>query len=164
MPRLRLAVEPIPCSSHRASLANLLSPNQWDQIRRSVYRKAGHRCQICGREERLYCHEKWQYNENTGYQYLMGFEALCEKCHKVRHFFFVRVPLQRAILFQHFLAVNRMSWDEGIQHLEDVYRQQQRLNQREWIVHYGQYNWQVPATKNIQQRRNYAKSNHPTYR
>lgn len=161
---LRLAVEPIPAGSRRASLANLMPRGQWDHLRRSVYRKARYRCQICGREGRLYCHEIWQYNEETAYQFLRGFEALCRDCHDTRHLFFISDARRRAILFRHFLTVNRVTREQGIQHLVDVYRQQQKLNQRKWIVNYGEYNWQISATESMQQRRNYARLNHPSYR
>ena len=161
LPFLHLAIEPIPYCSRRASLANLLPRSQWDRIRRYVYRKAGHRCKICGREGRMYCHEIWQFNEHTGYQYLMGFECLCKDCHKTKHYFFTRALQQQAMLFKHFLTVNRVTRQQGIDHLMNVYRRQRRLNQRQWIVNYGEYNWQVPATATMAQRRSYAKFNHP---
>jgi len=160
---LRLGIDPIPASSRRATLANLLPANQWDHIRRCVYRNARHRCQVCGREGKMYAHEKWQFNEQTGYQSLRGFEALCEKCHKVKHLFFVKEPRQRAILFQHFLTVNKISWDEGIQYLVGINSRRQRLNRQKWIVNFGQWNWQIPATQTIDRRRSYARGNHPTY-
>ena len=163
-PHLRLSVQAIPAASRRASLANLMVRPEWDKLRRSVYRRARYHCQICGREGRLYCHELWQCNETTGYQWLMGFEALCQDCHDVRHLFFVRSGRERARLFGHFLTVNRVTREQGIGHLAAVYRQQQKLNQREWIVNYGEYNWQVPATASVQQRRQYAAANHPRYR
>ena len=160
---LRLSVEPTPARSRRASLANLMPRVQWDCLRRSVYRKAHYRCQICGSEGKLYCHEIWQYNEETGYQFLRGFSCLCKACHDVKHIFFVRDSWCRASLFRHFLTVNRVTREQGIKHLVDAYRQQQGLNQRDWIVNYGEYNWQIPATKSVRQRRDYARLNRPSY-
>lgn len=163
LPILRLAIEPIPYSSRRASLANLLPRGQWDSIRRYVYRRARYHCKICGREGRMYCHEIWQFNGQTGHQYLMGFECLCEACHKTKHYFFARDSQERAILFQYFLTVNCVTRQQGIDHLMNVYRQQRRLNQREWIINYGEHNWQIPATATVEQRRSYAAFNHPQY-
>ena len=161
---LRLAVESIPYGSRRASLANLMPRAQWDRLRRSIYRKAHYRCQICGREGRMYCHEIWQYNDATSHQFLRGFEALCRDCHDTKHLFFIRSNWRRAVLFRRFLTVNRVSREKGIQHLVDVYRQQQKLNRKQWVVNYGEYNWQIPATTSVQQRRSYADFNHPHYR
>jgi len=163
LPFLCLAIEPMPYSSRRASLANLLPRSQWDSIRRYVYRRARYHCKICGREGRMYCHEIWEFNEQTGYQYLMGFECLCQLCHKTKHYFFARGGQEQAILFQHFLTVNRVTRQQGIDHLMNVYQRQQRLNEREWIINYGEHNWQVPATVTVEQRRSYARFNHPQY-
>lgn len=163
MTYLALTIEPLPYSSRRASLANLLPPGQWNRIRRYVYRRARYHCKICGREGRMYCHEIWEFNEQTGYQYLMGFECLCQLCHKTKHYFFARGGQEQAILFQHFLTVNRVTRQQGIDHLMNVYQRQQRLNEREWIINYGEHNWQVPATVTVEQRRSYARFNHPQY-
>lgn len=164
MTYLRLTIQPIPADSRRASLANLMPHDQWDRLRRSVYSKARHRCQICGREGRMYAHEKWYFNEETGVQYLMGVEALCQDCHDVKHLFFIRNSPRRAILLRHFLAVNHVTRERGIQYLVDVYRRQQKLDRTNWIVNYGEFNWQIPATTGVQQRRDYARLNHPRYR
>jgi len=151
----------MPAGSRYASLANLMPRNQWDRIRRSVYRKARYRCQICGREGSLCCHEIWRYNTKTSRQFLRGFEALCKNCHNVRHLFFVRDSRNRARLFRHLLAVNRLTREQGIQHLADASRRQQELNKRKWIVDYGQYNFCAPSVPDVQQRRNYVKLNRP---
>ena len=164
MTPLCLSIQLMPDASRCATLANLMPRQRWYQLRRSVYRKAHYRCQICGSAGRMYCHEVWYFNEQTSYQHLMGFKCLCEACHKMKHIFFVRDSQQRAILFQHFLTVNRMTREQGLEHLQEVYRQQQRLNQKEWTVNYGVYNCQIPSTANVQQRRSYARFNHPRYR
>jgi hypothetical protein len=112
----------------------------------------------------MYCHETWQFNEQTGHQYLMGFECLCEACHKTKHYFFARDSQEQAILFQYFLRTNRLTRQQCIDYLMNIYRQQRRLNRREWIVNYGEHNWQVPATATVEQRRSYARFNHPRRR
>jgi hypothetical protein len=112
----------------------------------------------------MYCHETWQFNEQTGHQYLMGFKCLCQLCHKTKHYFFARDSQERAILFQYFLTINCVTRQQGIDHLMNVYRQQRRLNQKEWIINYGEHNWHIPATATVEQRRSYARFNHPKRR
>ena len=163
MVSLRLTIEPIPYTSRLASLAKLLPPEQWDTLRRAVYRRARYHCQICGRKGRIHCHEKWLYNEQTGYQWLMGFEALCKNCHDTKHLYFVNSSYRRARLFRHFLTVNRLTREKGLEYLKDIYWQQKKLSQRDWIVNYGDYNLRVPPTSSVEQRRKYAQANHPSY-
>ena len=160
---LRLEIEPITYGSRCASLANLLPRTDWDKLRRSVYKRAGYRCQICVCEGRMYCHEKWLYNEQTGYQWLVGLEALCKDCHDTKHLFFTNCSYRRTNLFQHFLTVNRLTREQGLEYLRAVSWQQKRLNQRDWIINYGDYNLRVPATLSVEQRRRYARANHPSY-
>lgn len=164
LPKLRLAVEPIPITSRLAALAKLLPRQQWDKLRRAVYRRARYRCQICGRTGRMYCHEIWHLNEQTGYQWLMGFEALCEDCHGVKHIIYVHDNPRRARLLEHFITVNSLTKEQAEEYLLATSRWQKRINRKPWVINYGQYNWQVPSTATVQQRQSYAGFNHPCYR
>jgi hypothetical protein len=152
MTYLRLGIEPIPVSSRLASLARLLPRARWNRIRRGVYRKAGYRCRICGKQGRLHCHEVWQYNQQTGYQWLRGFQALCRDCHNVKHVLFARDTRKRAKLLQHFITVNRLTSQQAEDYLRAARRLQRSLNQRDWIVSFGNYNWRVPSLRSVQQR------------
>ena len=164
MSHLRLAIEPIPVGSRLATLAKLMPRDQWDRLRRRVYRRARYRCQVCGREGRMYCHEIWQFNKQTGYQWLRGFQALCQDCHDVKHISFVRDSSKRERLIQHFLTVNRLTRDETDAYLRSARKRQWQLNQRNWIVNFGDYNLRMPSVANVQQRRTYARLNNPPYR
>jgi len=155
MTYLRLSIEPIPASSQLSSLAKLLPRARWNRIRRAVYNRAGYRCQVCGKEDRLHCHEVWQYNQQTGYQWLRGFQALCEDCHDTKHILFARDSRRRAKLLQHFVTVNRLASQQAEDYLKATHRLQQMLNQRDWIVNFGDYNWRMPPLKSVRQRRAY---------
>jgi len=164
MSHLRLAIEPIPAGSQLASLAKLMPRDHWDRLRRAVYRRAGYRCEVCGRPGRMYCHEVWQFNERTGCQWLRGFQALCCDCHDVKHVLFVRDDRNQARLLQHFVTINRLTCQQGRAYLQAARQRQSQLNQRDWIVNFGDYNLRMPSVKNIQHRRDYARLNRPTYR
>lgn len=151
--------DPIPKTSRSATLAKLLSPGQWNRIRHSIYYKAHYRCQSCGRRGRLHCHEVWQYNQQTGYQHLRGFQALCQDCHQAKHIFFVRSPRRKANLLRHLALVNKLTPAEAQEQLAVAQRRQIALNQSYWIVNYGPYNWAVPAAKTLWQRRAFARFN-----
>jgi len=112
----------------------------------------------------MYCHEMWQFNENTGYQFLQGLQALCQLCHGVKHITFIHDEHLQAKLLEHFMVVNHVTREEAEEYLLAVRQEQRKLNQKHWIINYGKYNWQVPSAATIQQRRNYANFNHPQYR
>jgi len=161
---LRLTIEPIPYASRLATLANLLPPEQWDTLRRAVYRRARYRCQICGREGKMYCHEGWHFNEEKGNQFLLGFKALCKRCHDVKHLIFVCDDRLREKLIEHFMTVNRVTGEQAKEYLFTAYYRQRSLNQKQWIISYGKYNWQVPSVTTIEHRRSYTRFNHPRRR
>jgi predicted restriction endonuclease len=67
-----------------------VAAGDWDRLRRTVYQRAGHRCEICGasREDgaRLEAHERWSYQSATRVQRLVRLLCLCSACHEVTHF------------------------------------------------------------------------------
>ena len=164
MTSLRLPIDPMPGESRLATLAKLLPPTQWDQVRRSAYRRASYRCQGCGCTGRLYCHEVWQFNPATGYQWLRGFQALCELCHETKHITFLHGGGRHDELLQHFMQVNRLTRDEALSYVQQAHARQRELDQRHWIVNFGDYNMRVPAVRDVEARRKYAASFHPRYR
>jgi hypothetical protein len=137
MAPLRLAIEPIPARSRRASLAQLLPRPLWDRLRRSVYRRAGHRCRACGRAGQLHCHEIWGYHDPTGCQSLRGVRALCQDCHRATHILFTHDSDERQRLLEHYTRVNGLSWEQAVQHVRDAYRRQRWLDHRRWAVVLG---------------------------
>jgi len=155
---LRLAIEPIPASSRLASLAKMLPPAQWDAVRRSAYRQARFRCQVCGREARLHCHEVWQYAEQTGRQWLAGLLALCPDCHDVKHITTPRDGAAQARLLEHFAAVNRIPRAEAEGHFRAAIHRQRWLDHRHWVVDYGAYNSSVPCLRDAEHRRAFLSS------
>jgi hypothetical protein len=78
-PRLTIELVPRPCWFK--NVRAVVSPDQWDTIRRSVFAGAANKCQICGwrasAHRPLHCHEVWRYHGWTGVQKLEGFLALC---------------------------------------------------------------------------------------
>lgn len=164
MNKLRLAIQPIPSSSAMASLAKLLPRPEWDRIRRSVYKRSGYRCQICGRDARLNCHEVWYHNERTGYQWLMGFEALCDDCHGVKHILSVRNRRIFDRLANHFMEVNKVGYQELQSHLRDARLRQLELTKREWHIAFGKHSFRIPCLKTIEQRKRYVELENPRYR
>lgn len=88
-PRLPLTLIP---SSATQNARTQLSAEQWTEVRRQVYRRAGHRCEACqtpypsgsptgpGGWE---AHEAWLFE--GGVQKLVALRNLCQRCHAVCH-------------------------------------------------------------------------------
>jgi hypothetical protein len=87
---MKLTIELVPKSSWGNNLrseANL-SKEAWDKLRKSSYKKAGYRCEVCkgqGPKWPVECHEIWDYDDEKGVQTLKGLVSLCPICHKAKH-------------------------------------------------------------------------------
>ena len=84
--KFKLTIELVPATSWYANLRKLIPKADWDKLRRQVYARYGHRCGVCGASNtRLNCHEIWKYEQRKRIQRLLGFIALCDLCHHVKH-------------------------------------------------------------------------------
>lgn len=55
----------------------------WQEKRRAVLRRAGHRCEGCGKDRPLQVHHKTY--ERVGDEFLFDLQALCDPCHERVH-------------------------------------------------------------------------------
>lgn len=163
MNALRLTIEPLPQSSRLATLAKLLPSEAWNRIRREAYRSACNTCQACGGKGRMHAHEVWTFNQERGIRSLCGVQALCEKCHAVRHILFVRNTAERERLLAHYMTVNHLSREEAEGHLTEARSIQRQLNQRQWTISFGAYSYLVPPANDLEQRRAYDRFYRPRY-
>ncbi len=84
--RKKIEILSIPQSSWGVSLANLLPKEDWDKVRKKVFKGAGYKCEVCGNtDEELHCHEVWEFKYSE--QRLIRFDCLCKLCHDSTHFF-----------------------------------------------------------------------------
>jgi len=88
----KLSIELVPSTQWGSNLRSALRVSKWDKLRRDCYEKAGHICEICGgsgleqrRRHAVECHERWEYDDETNTQRLIGVIALCPFCHQVKH-------------------------------------------------------------------------------
>jgi hypothetical protein len=84
----KLTIELVPSTAWCANVRSTITPEQWDIVRRAVYRAANHRCEICGGagdQWPVECHEVWHYDDSAHVQRLVRMIALCPACHAVKH-------------------------------------------------------------------------------
>jgi len=91
-PEPKLTIEMIPQSCWYENLRKELGREGWDRVRKAEYRRAGHKCEICGSvgvdqgfKWPVECHEKWEKDEETLTYRLVGLVVLCPLCHKAKH-------------------------------------------------------------------------------
>ena len=146
--RLKLRVQPTPRNNWGDNLAHLLYKEIWDKLRREVYARANHRCEICGQTFKiLHCHENWGFNEKKRSQFLVSLMSLCEDCHNTIHFFRTQhevrarkiSPAYLDQLKNHFIRVNGVDESEWLKHINSKSYLMQIRNDRRYSIDYREY-------------------------
>jgi hypothetical protein len=126
-------------------MRKVLTPDQWDTVRRDVYNRYHHSCGICGTQSaRLSCHEIWAYDDVRHIQKLAGFIALCELCHHVKHIGYAGIlasegKLDMQTVIRHFCRVNSCTEDMFTQHEAAAFDLWNKRNRFEWVTDLGDY-------------------------
>jgi hypothetical protein len=108
-------LELIPSGAGGVNLRTRLKKDEWDKIRRYVYKQANYRCELCGQAGDTYpveCHEiwRWRYARAIPQQRLFRCAALCPKCHQGKHLGLtkqMKTQVQYARIVSHIKKLNR---------------------------------------------------------
>ena len=141
---VKLQIELVPKTSWGNNLRRAIPSKEWDEIRKTCYAQYNHQCAVCGFQGRLSCHEIWDYDDLGHIQKLIGFIALCDMCHHVKHM--GRAGIRAAEgkldfnrLIEHYMAVNHCSRDDFKQHKAEAFSEWRERSRHEWKVDLGTY-------------------------
>ena len=131
---MKLNFELVPDSCWYSNLRSLLSPAQWDIVRKDAYARAGGKCMICEEaEKRLEAHEQWEYDEENAVQRLKTVIAVCKSCHEVIHIGRTSLLGGEERACAHFMKVNGCNYAEYRKALGEANTAHQRRNKiAEW--------------------------------
>ena len=136
MKKYKLDFEMVPEECWYANLRSILTPSDWDKVRKDAYRRAGGKCRICGKgNTRLEAHEKWSYDEERRLQKLEDVLALCKECHEVKHISRTQLMGRGVEAMEHFQKVNgcsQMDFHEALQEANEEYKKRNRSE--EWVT------------------------------
>ena len=141
---LKLTIELVPSTSWFRNLRMLVSRSQWDTVRKKVYADYDHRCGICRAEERLNCHEIWEYDDRMHVQKLVGLIALCNMCHHVKHMGHANIlasegKLDLEEVVKHFIKVNGCRRARFEKHKQQAFDRWRKRSEHEWTVDLGAF-------------------------
>ncbi len=130
-----LTVELVPSSCWYANVRSNVSKDEWDKIRRTVYRAANYQCEICGgkgAKHPVECHEEWHYDDESHVQKLVRMIALCPACHEVKHIGLAGVRGRREIALKHLSKVNGWSIEEAEKYVDQCFQVWRERTQHQW--------------------------------
>ena len=141
---LKLSIELVPSESWSKSLKRLARPSSWNKLRQKVYAEYNNKCGICIAEGRLNCHEVWQYDDQNHVQRLVGFIALCDLCHSVKHIGRTELlpPTPKdyyEMAVEHFMRVNECDRSVFDRHKKEAFVKWHERSRHEWKIDFGEY-------------------------
>lgn len=137
MTKPRLTIELVPKNQWGMNLRSELPTGQWNRLRRSVYKDADYKCEICtgiGPKHPVECHERWDYNEATRTQTLLGLIALCPACHEVKHIGRTQAVGRMEQALQHLMDVNGWGADRAFEYVDEAFGVWHRRSQEGWTL------------------------------
>lgn len=133
----RLFVDLVPKTAWFSNLRSELTGGEWEMVKQLTFTKAGYACEVCGgrgSQHPVECHERWDYNEATCVQTLIGTIALCPSCHQSTHYGLADVRGQGRQALAHLMRVNRWSKDQAECHIKQAFIDWSRRNRMMWIL------------------------------
>lgn len=135
---MKLLPELVPETAWCKNLRSALSESDWDRVRKSAYKKAGYKCEICGgngKHHPVECHEVWEYQNSSGkrgIQRLKKVEAVCPACHEVKHIGLAQVRGRYNQAIRHMCRVNGISKKKAEAVVVSAMAEWQKRSQIEW--------------------------------
>ncbi len=151
-----LTVELVPQTCWYTNVRSNVSAEDWEGLRKFVFKRAGYRCEICGgRGDKWWveCHEQWEYDDARHIQKLVGFVALCPACHEVKHIGLATTRGRASIATDHLAIVNDWSLAEAEAHVEACFDVWEERSRHQWQLDISclqNYGIAVPAVKDRQ--------------
>lgn len=140
---MKLTSELVPSTCFYTNLRSELSTSEWDKIRKASYKKADHKCEICGDTGKnqgfkhdLESHEIWDYilENNIRTQKLLGVISLCPRCHKVKHPGLANIKGEIKIVYNQLVSVNEMTLTEAKIYLDIVFEEWRERSKYNWSL------------------------------
>jgi hypothetical protein len=132
-----LTIELVPKSSWYSNVRSNLSKEEWDRIRKVVFKRAGNVCEVCGNVGTRWpveCHEVFEYDDARRVQRLARLMALCPSCHEVKHIGLAGVRGRRRQALSHLARVNDWSLADAELYAEGCFELWHRRSCHEWTL------------------------------
>jgi hypothetical protein len=133
----RLTIELVPRMCWFSNVRDRVSREDWDRIRKQVYERAGHHCEVCGGRgsgHPVECHEVWEYDETARVQLLVRMVALCPGCHEVKHIGLAGIKGRGEIAAAHLAGVNGWTPRVTARYIDQAFAVWQERSDRPWSL------------------------------
>ena len=127
----------MPRTTFEQNVRSLVKRSEWNRIRKAVYKRAGYVCEICGgvgKRHPVEAHEVWEYDWSSMEQRLVGLQALCPACHRVKHLGFSFAKGFKWPAIQQLCNVNQWTKKEALEYIDKVFQDWELRSAYNWTV------------------------------
>ena len=133
----KLTIELVPETCWYSNVRSEVSKEDWDIIRKDVYKKAGYKCEICGGvgpKWPVECHEIWDYSDDDLIQKLTGMIALCPDCHTVKHPGLANIKGRGHVVIEQLMEVNEWEYWVAQNYVKAAFDVWEKRSKKQWIL------------------------------
>ncbi len=147
--KYKLYIDLVPQTCWGKSLYRKMKPSQWTKLRKQVIADAGGACVNCGSDNRLTCHELWEYDITKKVQRLVGFKAICSDCNLVTHFGLAQTLAEQGKIdinkyIEHFCDVNQVDLKAFKNHKTQAFDIWRKRSKVQWKTDLGEWSHLIP--------------------
>lgn len=132
-----LTIELVPKTAWYRNVRSNVSKAEWDRLRKIIFSRAGHVCEICGGRGPKWpveCHEVFEYDDERHIQRLVRLIALCPSCHEVKHIGLANVRGRGEKATAHLARVNSWSIADAQLYIEGCFETWLRRSRHQWTL------------------------------
>ena len=120
--KYKLEIELVPKTAWYKNLRSLFSKEEWDYIRKKIYKRANYRCEICGiYNTKLEAHEEWDYDDKNKTFTLKNILCLCSKCHRCKHIGLAQIQGHFEECVKHLMKINNQTYQETLNQIDEAF-------------------------------------------
>ncbi len=132
-----LFIDLIPKSCWFTNVRYCVSKEDWNKIRKIIYKRTGYICECCKIDciksnNSIEAHERWHYDYENKIQKLVRLVALCKKCHQSTHYGFAKINGKEKEAIEHLQMVRNFNLSELNEHVNMAYSSWFEKNQYSW--------------------------------
>lgn len=135
-PFIPLSIELVPSSNWENNVRSELK-DEWDTIKKEIYKKANYKCEICGGKgdsHPVEAHEVWSYDMINHIQKLEYIIALCPDCHKAKHIGLTMINGEEEKVKKHILKINNWTKYDLDKYINEAFYLFNKRSEIKWTL------------------------------
>jgi len=131
----KIDIQLVPKTAFYTNVRSNVSKEDWDDIRKAVYKKYNYKCMICGgkgENHPVEAHELFEYNDKIHVQKLVDIVALCPTCHSVYHIGLTTIRGSQNLAIQHLAKINNWELDKTVEYINQAFLTWKERSDHKW--------------------------------